>query len=329
MIRNKERIDLNITPKKIAQNSRNSWRLSGRDVGAQGQLTQGANWCSPETKYKSSRIAFYITSIAFKLKKTWNQIAEAYRLEPRSSCVNGNCRKYFYIHERQTDHNIQDARKEKKRIPQLWQVSVPNFQQGLVVWENTYQQKWMISWANPMIQKKACWGRIDLNITIGPGHDWIYHMTMMKHRDQRKKERKLLWHVGVQIKLSNRHQERKEGKTVAPSPVTVRVTWLFLFQNRDQRSNPPAGPAFLNSLTLGSRAQHRITALVSYTFVGHEFPHAVLRFVDLARIQRVCTNAKSSFRRLWGGSASASFAAEEQQYQVLYNISCNIISYLV
>jgi len=212
MIRNKERIDLNITPKKIAQNSRNSWRLSGRDVGAQGQLTQGANWCSPETKYKSSRIAFYITSIAFKLKKTWNQIAEAYRLEPRSSCVNGNCRKYFYIHERQTDHNIQDARKEKKRIPQLWQVSVPNFQQGLVVWENTYQQKWMISWANPMIQKKACWGRIDLNITIGPGHDWIYHMTMMKHRDQRKKERKLLWHVGVQIKLSIRHPRKKGRK---------------------------------------------------------------------------------------------------------------------
>jgi len=47
--------------------ARNSRRLSGGGVGAQGQLTRGANWRSPETKYKRSRIVFAVTSIALTL----------------------------------------------------------------------------------------------------------------------------------------------------------------------------------------------------------------------------------------------------------------------
>jgi len=50
--------------KKLAQKSRNSRRVSGGGVGAQGQLTRGSNGLNPETKYKRSRNAFPVISIA-------------------------------------------------------------------------------------------------------------------------------------------------------------------------------------------------------------------------------------------------------------------------
>jgi len=36
-------------------------------VGAEGMVTKGANWRSPGTKYKRSKIAFAVTSIALSL----------------------------------------------------------------------------------------------------------------------------------------------------------------------------------------------------------------------------------------------------------------------
>ena len=50
--------------KKIAWKSRNSCWASGGGVGAQGQLTRGSNGLSPRTKYKRSKNAFAVTSIA-------------------------------------------------------------------------------------------------------------------------------------------------------------------------------------------------------------------------------------------------------------------------
>jgi len=38
-------------------------------VGAEGMVTKGANWRSPETKYKRSKIAFDVTSIALSLSR--------------------------------------------------------------------------------------------------------------------------------------------------------------------------------------------------------------------------------------------------------------------
>ena len=54
--------------KTIAQKSRNSHIVSGGGVGAEGMVTKGANWRSPGTKYKRSKIAFAIISIALTLE---------------------------------------------------------------------------------------------------------------------------------------------------------------------------------------------------------------------------------------------------------------------
>jgi len=54
--------------KKLHQKSRNSRRLSGGDVGAQGQLTWASNGLSPGTKYKRSKNDFSVTSIALSLE---------------------------------------------------------------------------------------------------------------------------------------------------------------------------------------------------------------------------------------------------------------------
>jgi len=43
--------------------------MSGGGVGAEGMVTKGANWRSPETKYKRSKIAFDVTSIALSLSR--------------------------------------------------------------------------------------------------------------------------------------------------------------------------------------------------------------------------------------------------------------------
>ena len=45
-------------------------------MGAYGQLTQGTNWRSPETKYKRSSIAFAITSIALSLEPLGTKLLE-------------------------------------------------------------------------------------------------------------------------------------------------------------------------------------------------------------------------------------------------------------
>jgi len=41
--------------------------MSGGGVGAGDMVTKGANWRSPENKYKRSKIAFDVTSIALSL----------------------------------------------------------------------------------------------------------------------------------------------------------------------------------------------------------------------------------------------------------------------
>jgi len=53
--------------KQIARKSRNSRRVSGGGVVAEGMVTKGANWRSPGTKYKDSKMAFAVTSIALSL----------------------------------------------------------------------------------------------------------------------------------------------------------------------------------------------------------------------------------------------------------------------
>ena len=49
---------------KFARKSRNSCRMNGESVGAHGHLTRGSNGKSPGTKYKRSKIIFFVTSIA-------------------------------------------------------------------------------------------------------------------------------------------------------------------------------------------------------------------------------------------------------------------------
>ena len=49
------------------QKSRNSSRVSGGGVGAEGMVTKGANWRGPGTKYKRSNNVFAVTSIALSL----------------------------------------------------------------------------------------------------------------------------------------------------------------------------------------------------------------------------------------------------------------------
>ena len=52
---------------KIAQKSRNSRRVSGGGVGAQGLLTRGSNGLSPRTKYKRLKNVFTVTRITLSL----------------------------------------------------------------------------------------------------------------------------------------------------------------------------------------------------------------------------------------------------------------------
>ena len=56
--------------KKIGRKStksRNGCRVSGGGVDAWGMVTKGASWRGPGTKYKRSKIAFAVTSIALSL----------------------------------------------------------------------------------------------------------------------------------------------------------------------------------------------------------------------------------------------------------------------
>jgi len=52
---------------KIARKSRNG---RGGGVGAEGMVTKGANWRSPETKYKRPKIAFAVTCIVLSLGRS-------------------------------------------------------------------------------------------------------------------------------------------------------------------------------------------------------------------------------------------------------------------
>jgi len=55
--------------KKIARKSRNSRRVrgGGMPVGTEGMVTKGTNWRGTGTKYKRSKDAFAVTSIALSL----------------------------------------------------------------------------------------------------------------------------------------------------------------------------------------------------------------------------------------------------------------------
>jgi len=54
---------------KIARESRNSCRASGGGVGAHGQLIRSSNGLGPRTKYKRSKNAFAVISIALSCSR--------------------------------------------------------------------------------------------------------------------------------------------------------------------------------------------------------------------------------------------------------------------
>jgi len=62
--------------KKIARKSRISRRARDGEVGAEGMVTKGANWRSPEIKYKRSKNAFAVTSITLTLVPLGNKLLE-------------------------------------------------------------------------------------------------------------------------------------------------------------------------------------------------------------------------------------------------------------
>jgi len=70
---------------KFARKSRNSWRVSGGGVGAHGQLTQGANFCSPGAKYKRSKIVFAVTTNALTFEHLWTQLTASRAVSNRES----------------------------------------------------------------------------------------------------------------------------------------------------------------------------------------------------------------------------------------------------
>jgi hypothetical protein len=53
-----------------SKKSRNSRSASGGDVGAEGMVTKLANWWSPRTKYKRSKNAVAVMSIALTFGTT-------------------------------------------------------------------------------------------------------------------------------------------------------------------------------------------------------------------------------------------------------------------